>query len=220
MNKAPEHFRPFNRELAIMGAPFCCQDGSKATIFHWDDFSAIGMVSDADGNTSAQWLSDGRDYHSNVGQYSPNDLVMLPLGMCEGRPVFVGDELESFGGKHRIVVDVAKWGDFEEFRWPRAEPEYPKSRLNITERNKILTSAFPRGAMLSVVGGTHTVLEYDTALLADTAIARAIQDGDVVPAAMLEQVAQAICVSLKVTTTSSIDKAQIAAIIARVKAGE
>ncbi len=47
---------------------------------------------------------------------SAQDLIMLPLGMCEGKPVFTGDLLEYNSG---TVYSVDPWPrSFTNLRWP------------------------------------------------------------------------------------------------------
>ena len=89
----PIHTRPFCLADAKAGAPYCCRDGSAVQVFKWDCRGRAvlaGIVSAWDGDHSALW-SDGGD----EVDFTEYDLVMLPLGYIDGKPVFVGDRLEQ-----------------------------------------------------------------------------------------------------------------------------
>lgn len=180
MSKAPEHFRPFNIEQAKAGAPIGCRGGfSVVQIVKFDAkkarYPVIGVVDyGAEGEVAISWCANGA--HVNTGAEHHLDLVMLPLGMCEGKPVFVGDKLEQRDRHNESWVALdAQVGhkDFEDSRW--LSP-YPKTRV----AKHVLAEFF----------STTKPYADDCVDLANYAIASAIQDGDVVPAAMLDAVAK------------------------------
>lgn len=139
MNK--EHSRPFNIEHARANAPYSTRDGRKAEVLKWDaknsyKFPLIGYVKDTNGDeSSVSWMADGACVGRDMP--SPLDLVMRPLGFVDGRPVFVGDEIERMKPNHCFPPNPA-WGKWEKhkvtptdsfewintyhFRWPIPEP--------------------------------------------------------------------------------------------------
>lgn len=183
MSKAPEHFRPFKIEHAKAGAPVSTIDGRAVTFLKWDlkggTCNILGLVDNGKyGDLAVRWDDDGMP---NAEREKECQLVMLPLGMCEDKPVFVGDKLEwAHMGRRELVLATPEMRDMDDLTWPRPEPEYPKTRMDNTD----LDEAYRVGGGASIVSGYRA--------LANSAIARAIQDGDVVPASMLEKVAKEV----------------------------
>lgn len=127
---APLHSRPFMLEHARVGAPYACKDGSKATILKWDlrgTNPLTGFIeSDSETDLVCRWDEEGTTYG---GASKHGNLVMLPLGYIDGKPVFVGDEVEtnslSIDGSWETVA--VKPGDhgFTTCRWPAPTKMYP-----------------------------------------------------------------------------------------------
>jgi len=120
----PEHYKEFDLNSAKAGAPYAQRNGLAARIGIWDCtslYSLVGTIMDKAGNErAAQWKSDGVN-----PLYVSSSLVMLPLGYCEGRPVFVGDELvDVCGTSFKIRVD-AKYTRWDVYKWPRTAPVMP-----------------------------------------------------------------------------------------------
>lgn len=133
MTTKPEFTKPFNIEHAKAGAPYGCRDGRDAQVLKWDrnvsDFPLLGVIGKSDDPRT--WVSTGASVYGAHGDEYDCDLVMMPLGLVDGKPVFVGDELEQ-----RMtagwVPEVAqpRWATFpaswtSEFRWPAPAPVYP-----------------------------------------------------------------------------------------------
>ena len=124
----PEHYKEFNLEHAKAGAPYAQRNGLAARIGIWDrhhdDYKLVGVYTSSNGTEIATSWSDTGDYlAAETG--NANDLVMLPLGYCESRPVFVGDEImTSIGGKF-IVDSNTPDRSFTRCTWPRKEPVIP-----------------------------------------------------------------------------------------------
>lgn len=161
----PEFTRPFNAEHAKAGAPYCCRGGDEATVLKWDGrgcgFSLIGFFGQFDDIDT--WTGNGCNesaiYESEI------DLVMIPLGMCEGRPVFVDDILTTrFGG-----IWIADSADryFSEFYWPAPAKIYPVSLMTDTETYDSISGPFHAHA-------------FQRRQIADAAIRHAIDAGQVV----------------------------------------
>lgn len=128
------HTKEFNVEHTKAGAPYCQRNGLAARIGIWDrehvHYKLVGVAMGADGGEALKsWTEEGKNYAD--GSDSTIDLVMLPLGYCEGKPVFVGDELFRDGvGKYKIELNT--WlrmredhKNFDNHKWPRTEPLMP-----------------------------------------------------------------------------------------------
>lgn len=170
-----EFSKPFNIEHAKAGAPFGTKCGRKMEIFKYDypmsgatyEPIILGAVYKSDDNAIVTyWDQDGRWFCG--GPADVGILVMLPLGMCEGKPVFVGDKLE-ISAMNTWQPHVARTDSrgFKNCRWPVPAPVYPVTRMTdgdlSTEYNKNIGTQ---------IDGLRDV--------ATAAIARAIEDGDMV----------------------------------------
>lgn len=122
----PEFSKPFNVLDAKAGAPYCCRNGEEAIILKWDgrrfNEPLVGCIGTDD--IPASWGNDGRHVPDEPCP-RPRDLVMLPVGMCQSKPVFMGDELVTRFGE-KFVVETKHIGDLdEENTWPAPAPAYP-----------------------------------------------------------------------------------------------
>lgn len=131
----PEHTKPFNLEHAKAGAPYCQRNGLAARIGIWDaehtDYPLIGSRMDSEGcNSEASWTSSGAYILAAINEHDYS-LAMLPLGYCQEKPVFVGDELQVLPGSHATVghhVAEPNNRSFLHYCWPRTVPVMPKSK--------------------------------------------------------------------------------------------
>lgn len=124
---APKFSKPFDANHAKAGAPYCQADGDAATIFKWDlrsdEWVLAGVISDSAHGLEniAKWSIDGVVHHELCNDA---DLMMIPLGLIDGRPVFVDDEIEMnlTGGWTVAKVKATwagTWGDDRKLvRWP------------------------------------------------------------------------------------------------------
>lgn len=162
------HTKPFNLEHAKEGAPYGLVCGEEVTILKWDaryeNRPLLGVYGKND-------RAIGWDASGSGGSFGPGyDLVMLPLGYCERKPVFVGDELIDpawEGDDKNFIIRAGHIPGyaFDRCEWPKPAPTYPQTRM-ITEQ---LVSQFM----------TSAPIINDVTDLANAAIARAIEDGDV-----------------------------------------
>lgn len=121
------HSKPFNLEHAKAGAPVQLQKGTPVRILCFDrayqgQLPIIALANDGNvGEYIIERTSDGRYRGYNNPDY---DLVMAPLAVVEGKPVFVGDVLQFKSGTYD-----ASWHDVEvtpdfaaqfgtAYRWP------------------------------------------------------------------------------------------------------
>ena len=122
--------RPFSLSDAKAGAPYCQRNGLAARIGIWDgrrrNYPLVGEVEYSGGvYGEVSWTSSG--IFSDGGSSEERDLVMLPLGFCEGKPVFVGDELREDSLSEPASTIIAQPGsrNFEDYYWPRTAPVMP-----------------------------------------------------------------------------------------------
>lgn len=179
--------RPFSLADAKAGAPYACRDGREATVLKWDRntprYVLLGVYGDADDH--ATWNVEG--FYS-IGDKSNRDLVMLPLGEIDGRPVFVGDKLEMHGtAGWTPYVAYPTNRDFSDSRWPAPAKQYPFSQMSEQELLNAAGSAMP----LDWANGFLRV--------AHAAIRHAIDHEQVITAEMHQQKIDNITQSLQFT---------------------
>lgn len=105
------HTRPFNLSHAKDGAPFCTTIGNEIDIYTFiGNFSRFPLIGQHNITGEAfNWSNEGLCLQ--ITQNSDYDLVMLPIGICEGLPVFIGDFLypkrsdEGFSMSYWLDVD-------------------------------------------------------------------------------------------------------------------
>lgn len=127
----PEHFREFNAEHAKAGAPYGCADGQDATVTKYDGrdprYPLVGFFGEHD--RPVAWANNGRFAY---GEESPVDLVMLPLGFIDGKPVFVGDKY-LFDASPAEALPIKR--NFDCCRWPAPAKQYPITAMTKAELN-------------------------------------------------------------------------------------
>ena len=125
---APIHLRPFNIEHAKAGAPYCTIRGHEATISKWDGRQVnrplVGFSGPKD--EAITWAVSGE------GPYPADQLVMLPLGFIDDRPVFTDDELAA-RSTGVIVKAEPTFRAFDAFAWPEPSKRYPESLMTDIE---------------------------------------------------------------------------------------
>ena len=209
----PEFSRPFNLENAKAGAPYCCRDGGTAQVLKWDcnvsDYPLLGVIRKSDDPRT--WTETGSVSYAekHTSQYD-SDLVMLPLGMCQLKPVFMGDELVTrFGDK--FVVEVKHIGDLdEENTWPVPAVAYPESTMCLSFLTDMLGSSVAiegsmkplYGKLILTIHGKYSMNEM-IRLIGNSALRHAIDAGQVVlPGAvpsndLLMKVAKAVMIEMR-----------------------
>lgn len=129
-----EDCRDFHFENAKSGAPYCQRNGLGARIGIWDGknsecplFGCYLSVGDKEILTS--WTKNGKIFEDE--RESIYNLVMLPLGYCQGKPVHVGDVLlNKF--LEKVVSEAGEHGknyDALGYKWPPVEVEMPKCTI-------------------------------------------------------------------------------------------
>lgn len=144
--KKPEHTRPFNLEHAKAGAPYCLRSGVEVTVLKWDarnpSFPLIGFFGPQD--SSHCWTKEGAQVSGDVE--SPCDLVMLPLGEIDGKPVFVGDELRD-RWNNTIRAFVGMGSNPAHWFWPAPARQYPVTGMDSDELREAWDSADNKGSI-------------------------------------------------------------------------
>lgn len=140
---APIYTHPFCAEHARAGAPYSCRNGEEATVLKWDcrddSFPLVGIFGNTDKST--EWGGDGIYNGSRNPEY---DLVMLPLGKIDGKPVFVGDRLEQRDRHNEtwIVRDAQPTDrDFTTSRWLAPAKVYPQTTMT---NNQLYEAFIPK----------------------------------------------------------------------------
>jgi hypothetical protein len=126
--------KPFNIEHAKAGAPYGYLDGTTAEILKFDILGPYPILSIWNSQFTFKHLPDGSVEKGS--SKSTNNLVMIPLGYCERKPVFVGDKLFYPHTKENYIVNPNSITNFSHFRWfveQKEEIEYPKSKMSDTE---------------------------------------------------------------------------------------
>lgn len=175
----PLHSKPFDLGAAKAGAPFCGANGEAVRVLIWDrkhpthPILAIEEDGDQEAVAFAKDGSTAHNYDSIVRQ-----LVMLPLGLIDDKPVFVGDEIElklfsnlEGGSPWKRVKAEAGWAgtwkdDGEWARWPAPPKVYPETRMT--------TDYLFESARVSLTEGTLRDI-------ANAALRHAVDAGQVFP---------------------------------------
>lgn len=156
------HTKPFDINQARAGAPVGCKtERNTIEIFKYTERSIFGSI--RYGNEEevvTSWDINGKN-----DPCLKSDLVMLPLGYCEGKPVFAGDEM--FDTDHQTKVRAGPLErDFLFCTWPKPEPKYPETRMSGAQ-------------LLDDWMNNQAGDEESFVFVVNSAIKRAIQDGDV-----------------------------------------
>lgn len=129
----PEFTRPFNVEHAEDGAPIGmkCDQPAKFLAFVEDANPAccVIILEPTRNNIISTRHKSGQTNENHGRQENPYDLVMLPLGMIDGKPVFVGDELTDPTGA-AFSPGPRDSGHLAGCRWPAPARAYPETTLS------------------------------------------------------------------------------------------
>lgn len=183
--EAPKHTKPFNLEHARAGAPFSCEHGHPIQILAWDrkhpTHPIVGMETDGEQELVA-FRVDGTADHG-VG-FITSRLVMLPLGYIDGKPVFVGDEIEmkclaGAGSEWKHVKAQPGWAgtwndDGTLARWPAPAKQYPVTQMDYLD---LMSAAMKTNSSPMSITGSQVIS------MANAALRHAIDAGQVVTAA-------------------------------------
>ena len=123
----PLHSKLFSMVDAQDGAPYSFDDGECAEIIKWNRNGQHPIVVMCGKRQDVYSL--GVDGYGGAGQ-----LVMLPLGIIDGKPVFVGDELTYAEDTRRTFTAQPRW-DQESLNagsgciWPAPANVYPQTLM-------------------------------------------------------------------------------------------
>lgn len=178
----PEFSLPFNLEHAKAGAPYCCRDGHAAHILKWDrnvsDYPLLGVIRKSDDPRT--WTETGSVSYSekHTSQYD-SDLVMLPLGFIDGKPVFVGDKITSPDCKGNTTAHHnMNFGEGSTWTWPVPAPVYATFNGSVD--------------MLAIEYNKDNNFVLSLTRVANAALRHAIDAGQVVPASVHDKATRAL----------------------------
>lgn len=141
-NKLP-HYRPFNHEHARAGAPFSTIDGRAVEIIRWDvrggECPLLGIVENGThGQLAVRWATDGVQHAERTAD---EQLVMTPLGICEGLPVFPGDQLWDVMADdgYRLFTVSVHAREFSHCMWPRSFTESIQMSVTLPDMERTPT---------------------------------------------------------------------------------
>lgn len=170
----PEFSKPFDLDAARAGATFGCRDGRPAEILKWDGRRPgeplIGFQGDSD--IPASWTVDGA---YEAGCEGDIDLVMLPLGLIDGKPVFVGEAFLWHDGTPNVATAEMAGGDWGRCAWPAPEKVYPASTMRHDDMFSIYAADLHGRGYTSTGAETHGL-----AAVANAALRQAIDAGQVI----------------------------------------
>lgn len=136
-----EDVKPFDLKLVHEGHPICLLCGDEAEIAYFDmeyPHEIGGRLMNCGRWQLAAWKADGKRYPTPENHSA--DLMLAPLGYCQGKPVFFGDVLVWEGGN--ITIDEKSLGHtFDDCTWPRKEPVMPKVKTEVREDRLSLMQA-------------------------------------------------------------------------------
>lgn len=177
----PEFSKPFDLAAAHSGAPFSGENGEAMRVLIWDrkhpTHPIIAIEERGEQEAVAFRANGASDARESLGIV--RNLVMLPLGLIDGKPVFVGDDLVWEPSGKKVIATIALKHDYEweGLRWPVPAKVYPKTRMTFEQ----LCGA---GSMSLISTNSIGVRE-----LADAALRHAVNAGQVIGA---EETAQAV----------------------------
>lgn len=161
----PKDTRPFDLAAAKAGHPLVTRNGLEVKfIAHVPEASDSCRIVTMIQKSIYSFHENGSWRKSE--NCDSNDLFLAPLGYCEGLPVWLGDKLvnKHGGWVHEVTI---KSSGFEDFSWPK-----PAHVIETRMKKVDLERLYYRQQGHSDLGFLA---------IANTAIARSIADGDVIP---------------------------------------
>lgn len=116
-------WRPFDPALGRQGAPIMTKEGQAVRVICWDrnnhGYCVVGLLPDVAGDERVGcW-----DVHGDGSPaYKVPELVMAPVGWCEGRPLFCGDVLylkDETSTEFMVLSHHAKDFTFDNMAWTK-----------------------------------------------------------------------------------------------------
>lgn len=173
----PEFSKPFCLEHAKAAAPYCCRDGRIAQVLKWDrnvsDYPLMGVVGKSDDPRT--WTATGSATYGSHGAEYDCDLVMLPLGFIDGKPVFVGDEYLGIADSPAKAQPMHAGMPFTGCKWPAPAPAYPTTQMRLEDFDAAIIAS----------GSKECISAGAACAIANAALRHSIDAGQVVPSDVL-----------------------------------
>lgn len=168
--------RPYSHADATQGAPYGARSEEyDAMVLHAEGTQLLGATRKKGGSwLPTEWTRDGM-VRSEPAEH-PRDVVMLPLGMVEGKPFFVGDRIVGNTGESFIAEPSDMGGTHKTWKWPKPAQNWPKSSMTADQLKRAFHAATPE----SRKGWCG---------IADIAIAHECEAGTLIPAERLFKLA-------------------------------
>lgn len=163
----PEHTKPFCAKHAQAGAPFSGEFGEAVRVLIWNrkhPSHPIVLMEEAHDQEVVAFKLDGTASHGMGSIVSK--LVMLPLGMIDDKPVFVGDAVINQLGVEIYAWPNAKAEYLGGCTWPTPATAYPVTQMTSDDFSDAM------GALMLYEGRARAV--------ANAALRHAIDAGQVV----------------------------------------
>lgn len=130
----PEFSKPFDLDHARAGALYGCKDGQHAEILKWDckhpHYPLIGVICENGFHYPESWTASGTQANDEeIERRTGCDLVMLPLGLIDGKPVYVGDAFLWHDGTPNVATAEMAGGDWGRCAWPAPAKVYPVTTM-------------------------------------------------------------------------------------------
>jgi hypothetical protein len=132
IERTHKFLRPFDAKQYLVGAPVGCRMPSLTPeiLKIAEDGWMYGIIHRVGTRPAAmEWAPNGKV--NNATADGPHDLVMIPLFLIDGKPVFVGDEIQGGGevvkAKAHFTTEAGMW------RWPSPKKEWPSTSMRSRE---------------------------------------------------------------------------------------
>lgn len=144
MEKYDYLFREYDDAAARAGALVGCRSPSYTPdILKRTESAIFGTVAGNDRpEQPIRWNPNGM---VNIAMNGPHDLVILPFGTCQGRPVWPGDILLDSAGRSVEFVGLWSGFDFTHHTWPIKWPTTTLTKKDLMGMAEAIIKRTPQG---------------------------------------------------------------------------
>lgn len=176
--------KPFDLQLAMAGAPISTTSRGPAKFVAYTEAaheSCCLIILNENGIVGTRRKS-GRVNETGAIE-NPHDLVMIPLGMIDGKPVFVGDEMHDRWG-NTIHAYLGMGFNQKYWFWPAPTKVYPVTQMTDDDMAHAICDDGKKGSIAGD-GAIKTGMR-----VANAALRHAIDTEQVIPIAEVREVAR------------------------------